>query len=270
MRLPLILVRVIAAALLIPCIANAEEVVGAILVETRDAYGTEVKAEMPLTVFRPPGLGPFPVVILSHGRPSLTQRPRMGRVKLSSVSTTLLGMGLVVLVPTRIGYGIAAGPDPDFTVSCEQPRYQEAFSAVADQIEAAVAYARGLPYVDPEKVFLIGHSVGGGGTVAAAVRNLPGVRAAVAFNSAAGGRPQSHPGEPCSPQALQSAFMKFGSMHSNVPTLWIQTEGDRTISMAHARAWFNAFVGSGGQGEFQVYPAFREDSHDWFTNEPAQ
>ena len=60
---------------------------------TRDAYGAAVEAEMPVTVFRPPGPGPFLAVVLSHGRPSSAQRQSMGRVKLASVTTVLLGMG---------------------------------------------------------------------------------------------------------------------------------------------------------------------------------
>jgi dienelactone hydrolase len=248
----------------------AEEVLATLSVNTRDAYGGPVQAEMPVTVFRPFGPGPFSAVVLSHGRPPSAKRQSMGRVKLSSVTATLLGMGLVVVVPTRIGYGIAAGPDPEFTVSCEQPRYAEALSAVADQIAAAVAYTRGLPYVDPERIYLVGHSVGGAGTVAAVVRDLPGVRAAVAFNSGHGARPQSDPGEPCVPQALQSTFAQYGSVHSAVPVLWIQTEGDRSFSIANARSWFGAFVASGGEGAFRAFPEFREDSHDWFAQQPAQ
>lgn len=249
---------------------HAEEAVTSVAVETRDAYGALVNAEMPVTVFRPSGPGPFPAVVLSHGRPPAAMRQRMGRVKLSSVTTTLLGMGLVVVVPTRIGYGIASGADPEFTVSCDEPRYAAALGAVADEIAAAVDYTRSLPYVDPGRIFLVGHSVGGAGTVAAAVRNLPGVRAAVAFNSTHGSRPKSNPGEPCSPSVLQSTFSEYGSKRSRVPLLWIQTEGDRSISMAYARSWFAAFAASGGHGEFQGFPADQEDSHDWFTRQPAQ
>lgn len=263
-------VGVAAALLAFAGRVHADELVAAVPVSTRDAYGAIVKAEMPVTIFRPPGPGPFSAVVLSHGRPASAKRPGMGRVKLSSVTMTLLGMGIVVVVPTRIGYGVAGGQDPEFTVSCEKPRYPEALSAVADQIAAAVAYTRGLEYIDPERIFLVGHSVGGAGTVAAAVRHLPGVRAAVAFNSGHGGRPQSNPGEPCAPQALKSTFAQYGSVHNAVPVLWVQTEGDRSFSMAHARTWFGAFVASGGQGVFLTYPASREDSHNWFEQQPAQ
>lgn len=249
---------------------RAEELVASVPVSTRDAQGKTVVAEMPITVFRPPNSGLFPAVVVSHGRPSAEKRQGMGRVKLSSVSAVLLGIGMVVVVPTRIGYGIAGGRDPEYTISCEEPRYAEALGAAADEIAAAVNYARSLPYVDPNRIYLVGQSVGGAGTIAAAVRNLPGVRAAVAFNSTHGGRPQQHPGEPCAPDVLKATFASYGSSHSNVPVLWIQTEGDRSVSMAHARNWFGAFADAGGQGEFQAFPSYRDDSHAWFANEPAQ
>jgi dienelactone hydrolase len=250
--------------------AHAEELNSSVPVTVRDPIGAAHHAEMPITVFRPATTGPYAAVVLSHGRPDAAHRRNMGRVKLSSVSATLMGMGLVVVVPTRIGYGMASGPDPESSSSCEHPRYREALAVVADQISAAVSYTRGLPYVDPDRVFLIGHSVGGAGTIAAAVRDLPGVRAAIAFNSGHRGRPHQHAGEPCAPDELMSTFATLGQVQSPTPVLWIQTEGDRTFSMGHARKWFEAFVAAGGNGEFRAFPPYREDSHEWFAIRPDQ
>lgn len=264
------LVRLTVLSLLLLTRVNAEEIVAKVPVTTHDAYGAVVEAEMLVTVFRPSQSDRLPAVVLSHGRPPLMQRQTMGRVKLSSVSTTLLGMGFVVVVPTRIGYGVAGSLDPEFTVSCEQPRYLEALSAVADQIAAAATYARTLPYVDPDRLFLVGHSVGGAGTVAATARSLPGLRAAVAFNAGHGGRPQQHPGEPCAPEALKSTFRQYGTTHSSVPLLWIHTDGDHSFSLEHARNWFDAFSQAGGRGTFLAFPAARGDSHEWFASQPAQ
>ena len=245
---------------------HAEEF-ATLAVTTRDARGQVVEANIPVTVFRPPGEGPFPAVILSHGRPPAAQRPRMGRVKLSSVATTFLGLGMVVIVPTRIGYGAAGGPDVEFSVSCEEPKYPEALGAVADQIGSAVSYARSLSYVDGQQIFLVGHSVGGAGTVAAAVRGFPGVRAAVNFNGGHGGRPGSHPGEPCGTDVLRKTFGDLGGARSTVPLLWVHTENDELISMRYAQEWFAAFTVAGGRGTFTAFPAHR-DGHYWFSADP--
>jgi dienelactone hydrolase len=254
------------------CLAGAnswaEEFVATIPVVTRDARGDQVAADMIVTVFRPAGDGPFPAVILSHGRPGELQRAQMGRAKLSSVTTAFLMQGFVVAVPTRVGYGRTGGVDVEFSLSCEQPRYRETFSAAADQIAATSKYLRALPYVDPELLFLVGHSVGGAATVAAAVRDLPGVKAAVAFAAGQGARASS-PGEPCGSSVLTNTFATYGATKSAVPQLWIHTENDRQFSAAHAREWFSTFQAAGGQGELRMFPAYREDGHWWFEREPS-
>ncbi|WP_298209858.1 alpha/beta fold hydrolase [Acidovorax sp.] len=247
--------------------ALAIESFATIPIKTTGPTGATVQAEMPVTVFQPIGQGPFPAVILSHGRPALLLRQTMGRVKLSSVATAFLGEGFVVIVPTRIGYGMAKGPDVEDSVSCEEPRYSDTFAASADQIAAAAAFARTLPYVDPERLLLVGHSMGGAGTIAAGVRNLPGVRAVISFNGGQGAR-LSNPGEPCRPDVLLKTFAALGKVKSPVPQLWIHTENDRQFSAAHARSWFSAFSEAGGTGELKVFPAYRDDGHLWFQNEP--
>lgn len=248
--------------------AAADELSTQLAIKTQHVAGNVYEGTIPLTIFRPFGQGPFPAIVLSHGRPESTQRSRMGRVKLSSASTTLLGLGYVVIVPTRTGYGSAGGPDLEFTVSCEAPRYAPALAAAADQIAAAVAFARSQQYVLPEEILLIGHSVGGAATIAAASRGLPGVQAAVAFNSGYGGR-SDRPGEPCAPDDLKTAFASYGATQRPAPVLWIHTEDDRVISMEHEKEWFAAFSAAGGSGEFRAFPAQGPDSHYWFSADPA-
>jgi dienelactone hydrolase len=247
--------------------ASGVELTSSVPVKTRDAHGQAVTADLTLTVFRPPGGGPFPAVVLNHGRPGPTARQAMGRVKLSSVTTAFLGQGFVVVVPTRIGYGVAQGPDVEFSLSCDRPAYAASFAAAADQVQAAVTFARALPYVDPERLLLVGHSMGGAATITAAARNLPGVRAAVSFSGGQGARATT-PGEPCGADVLKETFAGYGAMKSPIPQLWIHTENDRQFSLARASEWFSAYQHAGGQGQLQVFPAFRDDGHWWFASEP--
>ena len=267
MKLARSLAFVLTALIAFP-VALAIESTATVSVRTKDPFGTVVEAELPLTIFRPVGSGPFPAVVLSHGRPGASQRASMGRVKLSSVVTAFLGEGFVVIVPTRIGYGIAKGPDIESTVSCEEPRYSNSIAAAADQVAAAVAFSRTLADVDPSRLFLVGHSMGGAATVAAAVRQLQGVRAAISFNGGQGAR-SAYPGEPCRPDVLLKTFADLGAVKSAVPQLWIHTENDRQFSAANARRWFSAFHDAGGVGELKMFPPYRDDGHWWFASEPA-
>ena len=76
----------------------SETVVRAPVMEGRRAVLIE------LTVLRPDGAGPFPLVVLSHGSPrSAEERRREGRQRLIAQSEPFLAMGFAVLVPTRRG-----------------------------------------------------------------------------------------------------------------------------------------------------------------------
>lgn len=247
--------------------ACAENVVN-LRVATVDSRGYPVEGYIPVTIYRPAGEGPFPAVIVSHGRPGMAaERARMGRVRLASVTTTLLGRDMVVLVPTRLGYGLASGGDPEYSVSCEDPEYERAFSAGADQVGAVVQLARSIDFIDPDRIYLIGHSVGGGVTSMAASRNLPGVRAAVNFSGSHGGNPLMRPGEPCRPDVLQETFARFGRARTAVPQLWVYPEDDEYIAPRFARQWFSAYVAAGGRGELKIVP---NRKHSWFAADPFE
>src|SRR5258708_11449904 len=68
------------------------------------------KVEIDVTVLRPRGAGPFPIVVLSHGSPrSAAERRVDGRQRLTAQSEPLLAMGYAVIVPTPRGYGHSGG-----------------------------------------------------------------------------------------------------------------------------------------------------------------
>ena len=62
------------------------------------------------TLFQPPGPGPFPVVVLSHGSPARARdRDVMGRYRVIPQVREFLRLGFAVLVPMRRGYGASPG-----------------------------------------------------------------------------------------------------------------------------------------------------------------
>lgn len=257
-----------AASILVAAFAaTAGETVVELSVATHTSAGEAVEGKMPLTVYVPPGAGPFPAVVVSHGRPGTrAERDRMSRVRMASVAATLLGRNFVVLIPTRLGYAANSKHDPEFFVSCAAPRYPEAFAAGADQVAAAVRHAQSLPQVDPQRIFLIGHSVGGGVTASAASRGLPGVRAAAIVSAAHGGREGA---PPCRDDLLKDTFRSFGAVAGGAPLLWMYVENDEWVPAASARAWFDAYTAAGGRGEFRLVGAQR-NAHFWFLAEPGQ
>src|SRR5215468_6337403 len=136
--------------------------------------GTE---QMPVTLLKPDGPGPFPAVVIMHDCSGLGPRSsgapdRWGK--------ELLSQGYVILIPdsfTTRGHagGVCTDPSPSRNEVSPHRRVRDAY--------AALTYLRSLPYVDGSRVGLMGGSHGGATTLAAMVapNASPGFKAAVAL-----------------------------------------------------------------------------------------
>lgn len=228
--------------------------------------GLETRGEILVTTFKPAGNGPFPLVVISHGRDS-KKRAEVGRSRFESAARYFVRKGFAVAVPTRLGYGeTASAGDPESNGGrCDRARYDAALSAAASQIIATVTRLREESWVAQNRLLLVGQSVGGISTVAATARNIPGLIAAVNFAGGHGGRPDTLPGQPCNPTELERAFGEFGKT-TTAPMLWIYTENDRYFNPAHSRAWHTIFSAAGATAEYRLLPAFGEDGHTLFSS----
>ena len=220
------------------------------------------QAYIDVTVFKPQGAGPFPIVVLSHGSPrSAEDRRREGRQRLAAQSRRFVEMGFAVLVPTRRGYGESGGSWAESYGTCRDPDYHAAGLETARDLRAALEAVRGESWADPSRVVLAGQSAGGFGSVAAASQSMKGVLAVVNF---AGGRGSMGPDEVCGEARLVEAMGRYGRS-SRVPGLWIYSVNDRFFGPALARRMHAAFVHSGGQAEFLEAPATGLDGHGYFA-----
>ncbi|MBV8620117.1 MAG: hypothetical protein JOY84_14715, partial [Curvibacter sp.] len=84
-------------------------------VSVPDLHGRTISGELLVSTFRPPGPGPFPLVVISHGRPaSMVDLARMQRQRFESASRYFVRKGFAVAVPLRLGAGeLAAAGDPE-------------------------------------------------------------------------------------------------------------------------------------------------------------
>ncbi len=214
-----------------------------------------------VTVFRPAGAGPFPLVVLSHGSPRVAaDRRRAGRMRYEAQSRAFLAMGYAVAVPTRRGYGDSEGDWAESYGSCHSPDYYAAGLESARDILAAASAVRTLPGIDGRHIVLAGQSAGGWGSVAASALDVPGVVGIVNF---AGGRGSQGPHEVCGEERLVEAMARFGRT-ARVPQLWIYSPNDLYFGPALARRMHAAFVSSGGRAEFVQAPSVGYDGHDYF------
>ena len=220
------------------------------------------KIEIDVTVLRPRGAGPFPIVVLSHGSPrSPAERRRDGRQRLTGPSEPFLAMGYAVIVPTRRGYGHSGGEWAEGYGPCNDPDYYKAGLETARDVRAAVDAVRGESWADTRRVILAGQSAGGFGSVAASSQPFDGLVAVINF---AGGRGSMEPDRVCAESRLVDAMAKYGGA-ARVPELWLYSANDRFFGPTLARRMYDAFVRSGGRAEFVEAPPTGLDGHSYFA-----
>jgi dienelactone hydrolase len=164
------------AALAALCLAA-----GAFAARADTAYGSQsvtvrsttagTPQDLPATLLKPEGAGPFPAVVILHDCSGLGARSsgaplRWGRL--------LAARGYVVVIADSFaprgfpdGVCVARGRDPRFALVSYAARAADAY--------AALAYLRTLPYVDGRHVGVMGGSHGGSSTLATMVEHDTGL-----------------------------------------------------------------------------------------------
>ncbi len=251
----------------LPVARDLHEEVFRVEVEVSDLHGRRELRSIPVTVFRPDGAGPFPLLVLDHGRAAAPEkRARPARSRCEQQARYFVGKGFVVLVPTRVGYGEAQidAFDPESSGGCAQPRIEPMSMAASDQVLAVVAHARKLPYVDATRWWVAGQSVGGLTSVATVSRRPEGLQGGINFAGGTGGNPEGRPGRPCG--AVQIAqFWKARAAHAQVPMVWLYWENDLYWGPENPRKWHQAWTEGGGQAQLNVFSPIGGDGHQGFS-----
>ena len=230
-------------------------------VSVSDLAGRRETVDIALTTYRPNGPGPFPLVVMSHGRGRPESRRQLGRVRYDVLARYFVNKGFAVLVPTRVGYGDTYGDfDPEGAGTCNTLRADQVSTAASDQVLAAVDFARRLPWADTRRWMAAGQSVGGLATMAVAWRNPPGLVATINFSGGTGGVPDLRPGKPCAPENTERLWRQQAGS-ARTPSLWFYWENDRYWGAEVPRRWARAWEEGGGTLSFHQLPAFGKDGH---------
>jgi pimeloyl-ACP methyl ester carboxylesterase len=265
---------VIALLVLLLTLAAADNVLPGLVREDRLipitlADGSQARLET--MVVRPDRSGRFPLVVLVHGtNPASGQAFRAAAARQSPADLLNLAVafaqhGYAVAAIMRRGFGRSDGPFAE-TLSgpCDDRDYLAVGRIAADDVSGALATLRGEPWVEPDRVLLMGHSTGGFAVTAAAADNPAGVVGVLNFEGAHG----SVPGRTCSPDHLVTDAGIFGRT-ARIPALWVYSENDRSAPPALGRRMFDAYVASGAPAQFQVLPPFGVDGHAMVPMGPA-
>jgi dienelactone hydrolase len=212
-------------------------------------------------LFRPPGIGPFPLAIIAHASTqNVLRRAQMPQPEYRALASWLVSRGYAVLVPERPGHGLTGGQYLEDQGGCDEADYVHAGRATADSIAAALNFMRGQIFVRPNGAVIVGHSAGGWGALALAGQNPPGVAAVIAFAPGRGGHANDRPNQVCAPHSLVSAAAEFGKA-ARVPVIWLVARNDSYFSIALSRQLADAFRAGGDRVDFRSLPEFRSEGH---------
>ena len=237
------------ALVLLPSIVWAKDLPEQVVM-IRKSSGVELET----TIYRPEGPGPFPLVVINHGKAPNITPGRQPRAKYSNASREFLSRGFVVAIPMRQGFSKSTG-----AYRGEGCEVEVNGRAQADDVESALDYLVLQPYVDRTKILIMGQSHGGLTTMAFGMRNYPGVRGLVDF---AGGLKSTS----CNwRQNNVEAFRSYGK-EAKYPSLMFYGDNDSYWPLPLYRDFFEAYVQSGARAELIAYGTFGTDSHTMFDS----
>ena len=221
--------------------------------------GVQGDVQLQTTVFRPNGDGPFPLLIINHGKepgdPRLQPRDRF-----IFMATAFVKRGYAVMVPMRRGFSNSSGAYIDHGCDMRANGYGQ-----ASDIKATITYARKQKWIDAERIVVAGQSYGGLATVALGTEAIDGVRGLI--NIAGGLRDD---GDGCDWRGeLVNAFANYGA-NNKIASLWMYGFNDSLFGPNLAARMHDAFVRSGGQARLIAFGPFKRDSHGMIASRDGE
>ena len=209
-----------------------------------------VAFEFETTLFKPPGDGPFPLLLMNHGK-ERGDPHNQKRDRFLAISREFVKRGYAVAIPMRRGFSRSSGTYFDFGCNMtDNGRLQ------ADDIEAALNALIKTSWIDRDRIIVGGQSYGGLAAMAFGVRQFPGVRALLNFS---GGLRIDGAG--CDwKNALVKAFASYAN-HTRLPSLWFYGENDSYFDHGLARKLVTAYQSAGFTPQLYAFGKFKNDAH---------
>jgi dienelactone hydrolase len=202
------------------------------------------------TIYKPPGTGPFPLLVMNHGK-ERGNPVNQKRDRFLSMSREFVKRGYAVVVPMRKGFSQSSGTYSDYGCNMKDNGQQQ-----ADDVTAVLDALVKQPWVDRSRIVVAGQSYGGLATMAFGTRQYPGVRGLLNF---AGGLRID--GGNCDwKSSLVTAFASYGAATS-LPSLWFYGENDTFFDHPLAQRLQQAYQAAGGPSQLIAYGPFKNDAH---------
>ena len=215
--------------------------------------------ELETTVYKPPGPGPFPLVVINHGKaPGPTGlQPRYTP---GWASRYFIERGYVVFVPMRTGFSKSTGSYVGGGCNIESNGLIQ-----AEDVAATIAYAHTLSYVERTLTLVVGQSHGGWTTLAyGAAKPDPSVKGLVNF---AGGLRQ----EDCIGWRLNLAKAAANyAQDTTLPSLWFYGDNDSYFSKEVYTEMFARYSKVNPRAQLVAFGEFGQDSHRLFGSKEGR
>jgi dienelactone hydrolase len=244
-------------------IASGKKFAESIMIGTKlRENGTPVRLEV--VIDKPPGDGPFPLLVVNHGSTGRGNNPALFTQTFSNpaFAEMFVKRGYMVAFPQRRGRGKSEGRlyDEGFNVdrnqgyACDPKQSLPGADRALTDIAAAVEVLRQRPDVAQQPILMAGISRGGILSIAYAGMHPREVAGVINF---VGG----WMGEGC-PNAseINGTLFKRGGVFPH-PTLWLYGNHDPFYSLDHSRANFAVFQAAGGKGSFFDFEVPGGDGH---------
>lgn len=200
------------------------------------------------SLFFPPGDGPFPVVVMNHGK---NQGPsnEQARSRPVYIALEFLRRGYVVVAPNRSGF---AGSEGMKRYPCTNTT-QNGLGNAQDVI-GVLDWIVQQTWADKNNMLVMGQSHGGLTTMALGSIGYPGVKGLVNFAGVLRN-------ESCDWQSGVTSAMGTYGKTSSLPSLWFYGANDSYTDPQLASQFFDAYTASGGKAKLIAFGNFEKDAH---------
>lgn len=171
------------------------------------------------TLFKPKGKGPFPLVLINHGKASGNPyfQPR---ARYTSASEIFVKWGYLVALPNRQGFSKSSGGyvEPGCNITSNGLMQAEDLRYALDALTKR-------PDVDATNIVVVGQSHGGLTTMAFGTFNYPGVKGLINF---AGGLAfgKTGPMSTCQWEVSMISALKAYAGKTSIPSIWFYGDND--------------------------------------------
>jgi dienelactone hydrolase len=212
--------------------------------------------DLETTIFKPNGDGPFPLIVINHGK--ATGNPLFqARARYLLVAAEFVARGYLVAMPMRRGFSKSGGAYIQAGCNIRSNGLLQ-----AEDIRDVLAVMAKRADVDAQRIVVIGQSHGGLTTMALGTLNVPGVRGLINF---AGGLRVENFNTHCSwEKSLADAFEAYASK-TTLPSLWFYGDNDSYWGAELPKVMHQRYTAAGGKAKLISFGVFEAgDAHGMF------